>query len=577
MSALAARPAASAPRATRSTGRVNFAALASACLVFSLAPLGLLWAQAAERGRLFLGTAGSVPGDQLQYLAWARDAAAHGLIRNLYGHAGTALFIHPIWTLDGLVQGATGIPDAVAMAFWTAAGALAFAAGTARLVTRFIPAERRGRRACALALAAFGGLTPALGLVTVLYGADEGGVVQRAGNELIPAMSLWGYAPQAIALGLLPFALERYEALLAGRTGARAVLSAGALGLLVAWLHPWQGQILIAAELALCAWELARPGARGAASLRARLPTFVARRAGPVLIATAAPLVYYLVLSRADSGWALSARLSQKAALIPWPVVLLGVLPLVLGAALAARRAARQTDRRPLIALVVATLAALALSRTGQYRALDGFAIPVAVLLVATWPRAVGRSAGWVTAAAVLTVLVPTGLFVRGALRELQSPPDTRLSELAPDDVRAARLAARVGRGGPLLSDVALGTALPALTDDPSWLGHPIWTPEVTDRELATTLLFDGDMGAGPAAALLRAAAPAAVVQPCRTGVDIAPLMRALGLRRLPVGCASVYVPAYARPALHVQPSGRPLNSAPTPADHSAYDGTLQH
>ena len=30
-----------------------------------------------------------------------------------------------------------------------------------------------------------------------------------------PAMSLWGYAPLAIALGLMPFALEAFETLLA--------------------------------------------------------------------------------------------------------------------------------------------------------------------------------------------------------------------------------------------------------------------------------------------------------------------------------------------------------------------------
>ncbi len=574
MSALAGpAPGAEAARAGRRAGRVNFAALAGACLVFSLGPFALLWAQAAARGRVFLGTAGWVPGDQLQYLAWARDAAAHGLIRNLYGDAGAALFIHPIWTLDGLLQGASGVPDAAAMALWTAVAALGFAAGTARLVTRFIPAERRARRACALAVGAFGGLTPALGLITVLYGADDGGVVQRAGNELIPAMSLWGYAPQALALGLLPFALERYEALLGGRSGPSAILPAAGLGLLVSWLHPWQGEILIAAELALTAWLLARPTGGGAARLVSDLRAFALRRAGPVLLVTAGPLVYYVILSRVDRGWALSAHLSGQAALIPWPVALWGVLPLTLGAALAARRAARHAALRPLIALVGATLAGLALSRTGQYRALDGFAIPVGVLLVAVWPRAGSRPARAIALAAMLAILVPAAVFVRGALHALQSPASTRVSELAGDDVRAARLAARLTHGGLLLSDAQLGTALPALTDAPSWLGHPIWTPQERDRETDTTLLFDNDMGPAQAGALLRAAAVAAVVQPCRTGVDIAPLMRELGLRRLPVGCATVYL----RPVPLVQSSGHPLNSTPTPADHSAYDGTLQH
>ena len=101
----------------------------------------------------------------------------------------------------------------------------------------------------------------------------------------------------AIAVALLPLALLAYER--ARATGSPRLFAAAAAGGLVSsWLQPWQGVtlafVILGTELVL----LARERSAGAVAT-------AARRAVPVLVAIALPLVYYLVLSHTDETWEL--------------------------------------------------------------------------------------------------------------------------------------------------------------------------------------------------------------------------------------------------------------------------------
>jgi hypothetical protein len=544
---------------------VPLVAIGVVLAVFAFAPFIIAAVDAAHRHRDSLGVDSWDPMDGLQYLAWVRDAH-NGLIRNLFGSGRDgAVFLHPMWSPSGWVQAATGVSDTAIMAFWTAVGALVLLAGCARLVVQQLPPERPTARVIALCLALFGGLTP---LVLLLPAIDIAAPndARLAGEDLISAASLWGYAPMAIAVGLMPFAIEGVSRLIDGRRDRRTVLGTAALGLLVAWLHPWQGESLIAVSAGLAAWWLydrsaarSRWGARSRGGARARPAAGPPdRRPGGrhdrrrlmsglgapllVLVATAAPLLYYLILSKVDAGWAV-AELADRAATIPWPLIVLCVAPLALLAVIAGRRAGGDHAARGLALWPLATLLVVAGTRSGQDRALVGIGIPVAVLLVRVWPTGLHR-ARWVLAAAagVAATLVPAGIYVAETINGLGSPYFTTVAELKPSDVRASALAARASGEQPILAPAALGTAIPALTDAASWVGHPIWTPDYGSRAQRSGALFAGSMTGPQARAFVRAVGTRALVEPCGWTARLEPALAPLGFRQVQVGCSRVYL-----------------------------------
>ena len=236
--------------------------------------------------------------------------------------------------------------------------------------------------------------------------------------------------------------------------------------------------ITIAAGLVL--WRAHEEGRRdrpGAARARIQAILRLARPLRLVAGATAVPVLYYLLLSHVDGGWATSELNSVSAAVIPGLVTLTCVVPLAATGILAARRLGPDPKMRAPLLWLLATLVTIAISPSGQYRALDGLAIPVAVLAVRGSPewrhRGHGRLLGTL---ALAGALVPFAWFAVGAFHHLRSPDVSAYTELRPSDVRAAELAAADARGASVLAPAALGTAIPALTGAVSWLGHPIWT-----------------------------------------------------------------------------------------------------
>jgi hypothetical protein len=414
--------------------------------VFAFAPFVIVATAAARHHGVFLGVDSPDPLDGLQYLAWVRDAH-NGLIRNLFGSAhDAAIFLHPMWSPSGWLQAATGVSDAAIMVFWTAVGALVLFAGCVRLVTRHLPPQRPAARVIALCLALFSGLTP---LVLLLPHVDPLASVDLglAGEDMISAASLWGYVPMAIAVGLMPFAIDGVSRLLDGRGDRRTVVRTAAIGLFVAWLHPWQGETLIVLAVGLAAWSrldvrTARAAARVASRSRGEANF---RLAAPLLVvaATGAPLLYYLILSRVDAGWAV-AEATDRAATIPWPLIVLCVAPLALIVLIAGRRIAGDRAARGLLLWPLSTLLVIALTRSGQDRALAGIGVPIAVLVVRAWPTDL-RRARWAlaTGAAVAVALAPTAIYAAHTIVGLSNPYFTADAELNSSNVRAASVAAR--------------------------------------------------------------------------------------------------------------------------------------
>lgn len=232
----------------------------------------------------------------------------------------------------------------------------------------------------------------------------------------------------------------------------------------------------------------------------------------------------------------------MSAAVIPGLITLTCVVPLAaIGIASARRTGFHPRTRAPLLWLL-ATLFTILISPTGQYRALDGIAIPVAVLVVSAWPAgSPGLRTRGFAVLGLAVALVPFGCFAVGAFGHLRGGAVTAYSELEPSDVRAARLAADGARGAPVLTLAPLGTAVPALTGAVSWLGHPIWTSDYIERKTQATNLFSGAMDAVHARRFVHSTGAGAVVEPCGSSARLTPALEPLGFRTTRVGCSVVY------------------------------------
>ena len=317
------------------------------------------------------------------------------------------------------------------------------------------------------------------------------------------------------------------------------------LGLLVAWLHPWQGITLIAVAAGLVLWRAHETRAVGPKDKTRALLAVVsgpARSLWLVAGVTAVPVLYYLLLSHVDAGWATSELNSVSAAVIPGLVTLTCVVPLAGIGILAARRVGSDPRMRAPLLWMLATLFTIAISPSGQYRALDGLAIPVAVLVVRAWPERRASGRGRLLAALALTgALVPFAVFAAGAFGHLQSRDVTAYTELNPSDVRAAKIAAADARRAPVLAPAQLGTAVPALTGAVSWVGHPIWTPDHVQRKVHAMELFAGSMVPAQARRFVHSTGAGALVEPCGSTGALEPVLAPLGFHATRVGCAVVY------------------------------------
>ncbi len=186
-----------------------------------------LW-QVVVHGRVWTGTDGEYAVDQLQYLAWIRDTAAHGLVSNLFVlHPTPADYFQPAIMISGGLT-ALGVAPWLSLLLWKPVAVLTFFLALRAYVARSLPGRWPRRTALVLALF-FGSFSSVYGAFNVL-------------GDLSPVFLTWGYVFGVIALAAMVAALVAYGD--ARATGRRRWLP-GLLGATASALHPWNGELLI--------------------------------------------------------------------------------------------------------------------------------------------------------------------------------------------------------------------------------------------------------------------------------------------------------------------------------------------
>lgn len=505
----------------RSAGAPAELATLIGLLAWGLAPVLYLLAEAASSQGTVSGADGPFAADQLQYFAWIRSAGEHVLATNGFDlRVGAHVYLHPMWLLSGLAWRA-GASIALSYLMWLPIAAALIVAGFRAYVRRLVVPGRA--QIAALVIALFF-VAPAHALFGWLALPGASGVGLFAG-ELSPALELWGYLPIVIALGLMPLFLLGVEGILeparraAGRSARWYVVGSAVAGALASWLHPWQGETLLLVLAGLLLWR------RDRRSLR---------RLGVPLVATLAPLAYYVALARWDSAWAIGQAQTGFPRPSLWYLAL-DLAPLGL-LALAAPRSEADTQERM---LWLWTLAALVVYAEGySLHAVEGLSLPLAILAVRGWQRL--RLPAALGVSAVLALTLPGLLFSAGfehrAIRSDQQP-----FILRGDEVRALAFLDHARGAGGVLSSRRLAAAVPAYTGRRTWQGHETWTPDFPRRAAEASDLFAGRLPAGAAQALVRRVGARFVLADCAERRDLAPLLGPVLRAVHRFGCASIY------------------------------------
>ena len=509
--------------------------------VASFALFGLNVIDAAANNRVYLGAAGAAK-DSMQYLAWATDAAHHGLIANLYGfNNGGHVFFHPIWLVTGLLHVDAGVSYVLLLGLWQAA-ALSLLVIVLRRYAQLVLGNDGRARAIALTLALFL-VSPFFLFVINLNLTINGQWTWRLTGE--------SYAIQWISgdflIGLTVTAMIGYLMALERLMGARdrttlgaellrpAGFAAAAFGATAALLHPWQGAELAIMTVGVAIWDRRLQSRR---NVRLLLP----------LAGIALPLLYYLVLPKIDPGWATANRGSGPHRGIP----LLGWLttfgPVVLASIPGWRTRAISDCQRLLRLWPIAVAITFVAAPTGKFHAFAGVSVPLALLAVQGWRRVLEERRLGGRNLQVLRLLVAAGLVVLvfGAV-----PATTRLlsnyrlgAQLDRPEADALDYLASQPRGG-VLSTANVGIWVPALTDDSTYVGHYVWSPQWGRRANYVKRLFRyrGKPPLSPTATLALIEQPGAryVLEPCGAREKLWPLLEPQGYSRHVFGCATIY------------------------------------
>jgi hypothetical protein len=500
----------------------GFYAVGAVVALWLVVPFIVLFVAVGSHGRAFTGAAFYDAVDQLQYMAWIRDAGQHGLVSNLFDiRPDPHLFLHPVFGLAGLLW-KLGASIQLAFLVWEPLFAAAILVGFAVYVRRMIASPRAQVAALFLALFMLTPVTPLFAWLHLGSAADQFGALVM-GLETFPGGYLSGAG--AIAIGLLgPFLLgvERILVPAARRADRGLCWYSGwtaAAGIGVAWLHPWQGLTLLVILAGLVLWERHRAVA--------------VRRLGPIALATAAPLVYYFALSHTDSAWHGVSQPNNFPHFGIWFYATM--LPIAALALPGVRRERLDTAGRLLLLWpLAATVVYISLSSSWIYHSFAGVSLPLAILIV-NGRRRLG----------VRTVLGALGvglLTLPGIVFYLQKLHDEAAQHfLARDEASALRYLATAPGAGGVLAREPLGSAVPAFTGRQTWVGHPTWTPNAAVRASQADALFAGRLDPAAAAALVRQSGARFVLADCRTRADVAALLGPTLASATRFGCAVVY------------------------------------
>jgi hypothetical protein len=525
--------------AIRNRPRAAEWALGALLALWGVGPLALMIVHSVRAGVPLSGADGPLAPDVLQYLAWVRDAASHGLAADLFDLGPqTHVWVHPMFTLSGLAV-RLGAGVIAAYLAWTpvAIGAL-FAA--ALLWARELVGPGSGRLA-ALALALFlnNPLRAFVDANAAALGHFKSQLVQ-ATSEPFAAGLLWGYLPSVIAIALMPLCLvAAARALRPGRVvrerPAPLPLALAALAaLLAAWLHPWQGVVLILILVGAWAWA------------RRRREVWLAV---PVAAAVA-PLAYYAALGHYDAAWHSSQDVTAHFPHLSAGVLLLALGPLLIAAAAGLRRSPDGLLERALVLWIPAALLGYFVLPFPAH-ALEGISFPLAVLIVRGWqrlaacPRGVPATPLALAAVALILIVTLPGMLVDARDFRNLARASSQSFYLRPDERRALDYVAAAAPAGGVVAPLPLATSVPARTGRAVWVGHSYWTPDFDRRALAVRALFAAGLQPGLArelAASLRARGARLLISDCAHRVDLAAALGSgvSGVHRF--GCAVVYV-----------------------------------
>jgi hypothetical protein len=494
-----------------------------------------LW-QVVANGRVWTGTDGFFVIDQLQYLAWIRDASHHVLASNLFVLRPTPSdYFQPAIAISGALS-ALGVAPWLALLLWKPV-AVAGAFGAVRAYA-YRSLTRRPERRAALALGLF------FGSFTVVYGSV--GVI----GDLFPGFLSWGYPFGLMALAAMAFALLAYDR---ARSAGRLSLTPALLGALASSLHPWQGEVLIVVVLG--AELISR---RGWSRTRARLML-----PAVTVLASALPLGYYAILGRFDISWGL-ARAASKHSFSLWAIAL-ALVPLALPAAFAYRRRplsflAVLTRCWPVAALVVYMVSATGISATPLH-AFEGITVPLAMLAVESagrmrWRRRPdGRRAflphlPWrrvpskvlVGSLVIAAVTIPATAYELSIARDFMAPTTGNANFITGDESSALRYLGRDRVAGGVMTRFYLGALVPAQTGRRTFVGNCVWSePRCTPRAQLVQRLFDGSLSASAARRFVARSGARFVLADCQSGIDLTRSLAPLTVSIHRFGCATVY------------------------------------
>ncbi|MCD6726327.1 MAG: hypothetical protein LT070_03715 [Solirubrobacteraceae bacterium] len=533
-----ARPAGARGALDRLAGRVGLDAGELACLA-ALTALGFLPLLALlSKGRALSGADGLLATDQMQYLAWIREAGAHVLIGNPWDLApGERRFLHPGLLLSGLAHRFLGVSIPLSYILWKPVAIAVSFAGCLLYVRRLVAG--RGARHVALALA----LLSVMPVVALVAWTGWGGKPRQytfgfISGEMWSGHYLWGYVFTAIAVFLIPLVLlglERWREERRPRLLALCALGA----LLVMWLQPWQGAELAAIVV-------------GVELLRA-LPRLGAHRPSWAMVATvcaavALPAAYYLWLSRVDPGWRLAGNANSAGAQAlwswPWWAIVATVAPLAAPAALAYRLPAPRWQDVAVRLWPLAVLAVyLAPVGTFPYHSFQGLALPLAILAVIGVLSLRARPPAWAVVLALVLMILP-GTIHKGEvlLSSVRAAGDPYW--VFPGEIAALDALERDRRPGGVLGPTYASLLVPPRTGRETYVGPFSWTPDWSRRAVAVNDLFEGRLTGAAARRLVIASRARWLLADCRP-LDLPALERSIAalLARPPqrFGCATLY------------------------------------
>jgi hypothetical protein len=478
-----------------------------------------LW-QVVVNGRVWTGTDGVYIVDQMQYLAWIKDASQHLLASNLFVLRDTpGDYFNPAVVVSGGLT-ALGMAPWLSLLLWKPVAVIGFFFAVRAFAWRLLSGLWPRRAALVLALF-FGSFTNVYGSFSVL-------------GDLFPGFLTWGYVFSVLALAAMVWALVAHHD---SRLSGRRLWLAGLLGGLASLLHPWNGELLvgvvIAAEFVMVL---------GRRYERAHLKLTIATIAG-----TCIPLIYYAILGKTDLSWKL-AQVASKHAFSFWSITI-AVTPLLVPAAVAYSRRpttflAAATRTWPLAAYAIFVLSGTSLGATPLH-AFQGITIPLAVLAVEGL-----QIIGWqrlqrpVLAGAVLVALftIPATFEQLKVAKGLAAPTPDNANFITGDERDALNYLDKLKEPGSVMTRSYLGAAVPGKTGRHTYVGDCLWSEPgcYTETDNAQAL-FQGSMTSAAAQRFVLDSGVRFVLADCQTTADMRKLLGPIIRSAHGFGCAAVY------------------------------------